>query len=65
MSLVKCPPCLSIRKIINITGVHRWTLSPFLKILRGKEHVMGVVLGAGIIYPKDTIILKDLLFYYS
>lgn len=67
MSLVKFPPCLSICKIINITGVHRWTLkvSPFLKVLRGKEHVMGAVLGAGIIYPKDTIILKDLLFYYS
>lgn len=47
--------------------MHRWTLkvSPFLKVLRGKEHVMGAVLGAGIIYPKDTIILKDLLFYYS
>lgn len=40
-------------------------VSPFLKVLRGKEHVMSVVFGAGIIYPKDTIILKDLLFYYS
>lgn len=44
--------------------MHRWTLkvSPFLKVLRGKEHVMGAVLGAGIIYPKDTIILKDTTF---